>query len=102
MDHQGQKHATSYWCPLMRKFKRGDAWVEYDSGMEDLERGFEVMWKGDIWVFEGHCWRQGNIEVSIPDFGLELVKADSEESVEKALLIANPARSSRTTQSAHS
>ncbi|KAH6614520.1 hypothetical protein B0J18DRAFT_302133 [Chaetomium sp. MPI-SDFR-AT-0129] len=81
----------AYWCPLRRGFRRGPTWVTYASGVKQLEEGFQILWLGDICVYDGTCWKIGNTTMSIYEFGEAVMATDPNDSLEAALLSMNDA-----------
>jgi hypothetical protein len=89
--HKTQMKPTIwFWCPFKQKFRCGPGWVDYKSGVRRLERGFQILWNGELCVFSGDHWMVGNLEVSIAGFHEKLRESDPDASIEAAL--------SRTTQ----
>ena len=57
--------------------------------MKQLEEGFEIIWLGDVCVYDGACWKIGNSTVSVYEFEEALMATDPDESMEAALLSMN-------------
>jgi hypothetical protein len=81
----------AYWCPWRRRFRRGPEWVTYTAGVKQLKEGVEIIWLGDVCVYDGACWKIGNSTVSVDEFGEALMATDPDESMEAALLSMNGA-----------
>ena len=63
--------------------------MAYTAGVKQLEKGFEIIWLGDVCVYDGACWKIGNSTVSVYEFGEALRATDPDESMEAALLSMN-------------